>query len=141
MQNNEIKMGRESMEHKILKREGMEILKERGYSNIQMEYRIENKPIDVVGFREDGVGVVECGIFPKNRREGLEKNPEIIEIIHLPYNKDKIIRPTTLEIDKDIWNKFKDLVHRDKRLTDAIALLVHEFVDKGNRTIDLRKAK
>lgn len=53
----------------------------------------------------------------------------------------KIIKPITLEIDKDIWDKFKDLVHRDTRLTDAIALLVHEFVDKGNRTIDLRKAK
>jgi len=51
------------------------------------------------------------------------------------------IRPLTLDIDKRIWEKFKDLVHRGTSLNDAVCLLIHDFVEKENKIIDLRKAK
>ena len=53
----------------------------------------------------------------------------------------KTIKPLVLEIDEDVYKKFKNLVDRDTRLTDAVAILIHEFVEKGNRKIDLSKAK
>ena len=54
---------------------------------------------------------------------------------------DKTIKPLVLEVDREIWEKFKKLVDRDTRLVDAVAHLIHDFVSKGNRMIDLSKAK
>ena len=56
-------------------------------------------------------------------------------------DRENFIKPITLKIDKNIWTKFKDLVHRDTRLNDAICLLIYEFVNKGNKIIDLKNAK
>ena len=55
--------------------------------------------------------------------------------------KEGFVRPLTLEIDKKVWEKFKESVDRGTTLNDAICLLIHEFVEKGNRRINLRKAR
>ena len=53
----------------------------------------------------------------------------------------KLIKPLTLEIDEGVWKIFKTKVKRGTRLTDAVALLIHDFVNKGDYEIDLEKAK
>lgn len=38
------------------------------------------------------------------------------------------IKPITLEIDKDLWNKFKEIVPRTITLNDAIVELIEKEV-------------
>ena len=47
-------------------------------------------------------------------------------------NKEKtnIIRPITLDVDKDLWKKFKGKVSRAISLNDAIVNLIKKYVGK-----------
>jgi len=40
------------------------------------------------------------------------------------------IKPITLEIDEEIWNKFKDNVPRRKTLNQALVELIKQFIYK-----------
>ncbi len=40
------------------------------------------------------------------------------------------IKPLTLEIDKKLWDKFKEKVPRTKRLNDAVVELIKKEVGK-----------
>lgn len=41
----------------------------------------------------------------------------------------KLIKPITLEIDEELWNKFKDLIPRTTKLNDAVVQLIAKEVD------------
>jgi hypothetical protein len=40
------------------------------------------------------------------------------------------IKPITLEIDEEIWNKFKDKTPRSKTLNDALVELIKQYIYK-----------
>lgn len=40
------------------------------------------------------------------------------------------IKPITLEIDKELWDKFKEKVPRTKTLNDSLVELIKLFVNK-----------
>ncbi len=44
----------------------------------------------------------------------------------------KLIKPITLEIDEETWNKFKEIVPRTKTLNSVVADLIEDFV-KDNK--------
>lgn len=44
--------------------------------------------------------------------------------------KDNLIKPITLEIEKDLWDRFKDAIPRTKTLNDAIVELIEKEVNK-----------
>ena len=52
--------------------------------------------------------------------------------------KAQQIKPLTLRIDKSLWNKFKERVHRDTSLNDAIIRLISTFVYEDKYIIDMR---
>ena len=39
------------------------------------------------------------------------------------------IKPITLEIDGELWQKFKEITHRTTRLNDAIVMLIKKEVN------------
>ena len=46
-----------------------------------------------------------------------------------------------LNIDIEVWNRFKKLVDRDTSLNDAVVMLIHKFVNDGNKILDSSKLK
>ena len=44
--------------------------------------------------------------------------------------KNNLIKPITLEIEKDLWEKFKGIVTRDKTLNEALIELIEKEVKK-----------
>jgi len=77
--------------HKKLKEEGKKILKQLGYKDIETEYTYKNNKIffrfDVVGFKEGGIGLVECGGLSNKKLEKIKKISEIKYFLHLPYKE------------------------------------------------------
>lgn len=45
--------------------------------------------------------------------------------------KDNKIKPLTLEIDLELWEKFKEKIPRAKTLNDAVVELIKKEVDKN----------
>jgi len=45
------------------------------------------------------------------------------------------IKPITLEIDKELWYKFKEMTPRTVRLNDAIVELIAKRVKEKNRLL------
>ena len=43
-----------------------------------------------------------------------------------------------LEIDKDLWEKFKDRIHRNTKLNDAVVRLISTFVYEDKFEINLK---
>jgi|GEM_PF-3384309 len=43
---------------------------------------------------------------------------------------DNNIKPITLKIDRDLWEKFKGIVTRDKTLNEALVDLIEKEVKK-----------
>lgn len=44
--------------------------------------------------------------------------------------ENNLIKPITLEIDKNLWEKFKAIVTRDKTLNEAVIELIEREVKK-----------
>lgn len=44
--------------------------------------------------------------------------------------ENNLIKPITLEIDKDLWKKFKGIVTRDKTLNEFLIELIEKEVKK-----------
>jgi|TARA_Y100000296_G_C5002544_1_gene170963 hypothetical protein len=42
----------------------------------------------------------------------------------------KLIKPITLEIEEEVWFKFKAIVPRTIKLNDAVTNLIRDFVSK-----------
>jgi len=62
-------------------------------------------------------------------------------IVKYIMENNYFVRPLTLKVDKEIWERFKKMVHRDTSMNNAVCLLIHDFVNKKEEIIDLRKAK
>ena len=43
---------------------------------------------------------------------------------------EQLIKPITLEIEKNLWDKFKEMIPRTKTLNDAIIELIEREVKK-----------
>jgi hypothetical protein len=41
-----------------------------------------------------------------------------------------VIKPLTIEIEKELWEKFKDKIPRSKKLNDAVVELIKKEVEK-----------
>ena len=44
-----------------------------------------------------------------------------------------LIKPITLEVENELWQKFKELVPRTKRLNDALVELIKKEVENESR--------
>lgn len=44
---------------------------------------------------------------------------------------DNLIKPITIEIDKDLWNEFKVKIPRTKTLNEAIVELIKDSLNKN----------
>ena len=79
------KPGLETERHKELKAKACQFLAREGFREIHIEYRIGNRQIDVVGFRERGEkglsAAVECGDCTLERLEDLSS--EFTWVYHL----------------------------------------------------------
>jgi len=42
---------------------------------------------------------------------------------------EQLIKPITLEIDKDLWKRFKELIPRTEKLNDAVIKLIEKEVN------------
>jgi hypothetical protein len=51
-------------------------------------------------------------------------------------NKDRI-KPITLNIDKDRWEVFKNLVPRDEKLNDVICGLIYQYITDYSEPADM----
>lgn len=80
----------ESKKHQELKRIAVRKLEKMGCEKIQKEFKYyigeKRFVFDVVGMKETGMVVIECGHVKKEKIEAINKSEEIIEFIHLDYD-------------------------------------------------------
>ncbi len=51
-----------------------------------------------------------------------------------------MVKPITIDIDKNLWESFKNRVNRNTKLNDALVLLIKDFVEEDEYEIcDLNK--
>lgn len=53
----------------------------------------------------------------------------------------KLKKPLTIEIEEDLWEKFKKRVARGTKLNDAVVRLISTFVYENKFNIDLNIEK
>lgn len=128
----------ERQKHLILKEKARDMLLREGFSDneIFFEYKIPLKrkkyyKVDVIGIKENNKIIIECGNITRKGKAEYLKNISN-QFIHLKYESEGNIKPITLEIDEDLWIKFKEKIPRTITLNDAIVELIKKEVSKND---------
>ena len=83
-------MGLETEKHKELKAKACRILARNRFREIHIEYRIENRQVDVVGFKERGEKgssvAIECGDCVSKGLENL--SPKFTWVYHFTWQEE-----------------------------------------------------
>lgn len=53
--------------------------------------------------------------------------------LHKTMGNNKKIKPITLEIDKDVWEEFKESIPRAIRLNDVVVVLIKQHLIKKEK--------
>lgn len=139
-------MSNESIQHLSLKEKAKNILINLGFKKNQIffEYLLpinerEFFKVDVVGKKENKIIGIECGTI--SRKGKFEKLKELCdEVIHLPYERDESkVKPITLKIEEELWNKFKLKTSRTITLNEALINLIKKDVANSYNQKEVKK--